>query len=255
MGKATVERLQRDGHRTIGIDVQTGDGVDVVADMGTAEGRATALEEVGARADGRLEGVVTFAGIAGRPGQPGSRVVSINHFGSVAMLEGLRPLLAAGAEPAAVAISSNSTTTLPGISRELIAACLSGDEAAARALADEVGAVTAYPSSKTALAWWVRRHAVTPEWAGAGINLNALAPGATDTAMYASAMADPEMGPLLAEFTLPIGRIVRADEMAAVVAFLLGPDGRCFCGSVVFADGGTDATRRPDDWPSPIPPR
>ena len=72
------------------------------------------------------------------------------------MLEGLRPLLAAGDEPAAVAISSNSTTTLPNVSRELIATCLSGDEDASRALADELGAVTSYPSSKTAVAWWVR---------------------------------------------------------------------------------------------------
>jgi hypothetical protein len=34
------------------------------------------------------------------------------------------------------------------------------------------------------------------------------------------------------------------------VAFLLGPDARFFCGSIVFVDGGTDALLRSDDWPA-----
>ena len=39
--------------------------------------------------------------------------------------------------------------------------------------------------------------------------------------------------------------------LAAFVAFLLGPDARFFCGSVLFVDGGTDAQLRPDDHPQP----
>ena len=39
-----------------------------------------------------------------------------------------------------------------------------------------------------------------------------------------------------------------ADELAAFVHFLLGPDARFFCGSVVFVDGGTDALMRADDF-------
>ena len=34
-----------------------------------------------------------------------------------------------------------------------------------------------------------------------------------------------------------------------LLAFLLGPGGRFFCGSVVLCDGGTEALLRPDDWP------
>ena len=43
-----------------------------------------------------------------------------------------------------------------------------------------------------------------------------------------------------------------ADELAAFVQFLLGPDARFFCGSVLFCDGGTDAQLRADHWPSPM---
>ena len=35
------------------------------------------------------------------------------------------------------------------------------------------------------------------------------------------------------------------------MAFLLGPESSLLCGSIVFADGGTDALLRTDDWPAP----
>ena len=39
--------------------------------------------------------------------------------------------------------------------------------------------------------------------------------------------------------------------IAALIAFLLGPDAGFFCGSIVFCDGGTDALLRTNDWPAP----
>ena len=38
---------------------------------------------------------------------------------------------------------------------------------------------------------------------------------------------------------------------SALIEFLLGPDARFFCGSLVFCDGGTDAMIRADDIPPP----
>jgi NAD(P)-dependent dehydrogenase (short-subunit alcohol dehydrogenase family) len=105
--------------------------------------------------------------------------------------------------------------------------------------------------TKTAVAHWVRRHAPTPEWIGQGINLNAVAPGKTETAMVAEGRADPIIGPHLDAFPLPIGRDGRPEEIAALLAFLLGPEARFIVGSVIFCDGGTDAQARPDDWPRP----
>ena len=130
-------------------------------------------------------------------------------------------------------------------------ACLAGDEAAARALAGEGESITTYAVTKLALARWIRRHAPTEDWAGANIRLNAVAPGATQTPLLQEGLDDPFVGPLIEGFTVPIGRRGRPEEIAALIEFLLGPDARFFCGSVVFCDGGTDAMIRADDVPPP----
>jgi NAD(P)-dependent dehydrogenase (short-subunit alcohol dehydrogenase family) len=249
MGAATRRLLEADGHRVIGVDLHD---AEVVADLGTPAGRARAVDGVGERCDGRLDGLVTWAGIPGLSDTPGGDVVSVNHFGAVAVLEGLRALLAAGDRPAAVAVSSNSTTCQPGVPLDLVEECLGGDEPAARAMADEAGALAAYPASKLALARWARRHATGEHWAGAGITLNVVAPGAVQTPLLDATRNDPTIGPFVDDFPLPVGRTGRAEEVAAFVVFLLGPHARFFCGSVVFVDGGTDALLRPDAVPPPM---
>jgi NAD(P)-dependent dehydrogenase (short-subunit alcohol dehydrogenase family) len=248
IGAATRARLLARGARVIGIDLHR---CDVVADLGTPEGRRSAIDRVHALAGGSLDGLVTCAGVCGLPTRTGSQLVSVNYFGTTVLLEGLRELLAAGENPASVAISSNSTTTQPGVPMELALACLAGDETEARRIADAAGSLAGYPASKLAIARFVRRNAPTQEWIASGITLNAIAPGATDTPMIAEGRRDPLIGPAIDAFPIPVGRMARAEEMAALIDFLLGPDARFFVGSVVFADGGTDAQARPDDWPAP----
>lgn len=246
MGKATSDLLRRAGHTVIGIDLRD---ADVVADLSDDAGRQVAMDAVRERCD-VLDGVATFAGIGGATGRPASLLVSLNYFGTVRLLEAWRPLLAAAGESSVVAISSNSTTCQPGWSPALVDACLSGDEQRARAVADEGDSPTAYPATKTAVARWVRRQAPTPEWAGSGIRLNAVAPGLVETAFVAETRADPVLGQLIGGFPLPLGRGGTADELAELVVFLLGPSARFFCGSVLLCDGGTEALLRPDDWPA-----
>jgi NAD(P)-dependent dehydrogenase (short-subunit alcohol dehydrogenase family) len=135
---------------------------------------------------------------------------------------------------------------------DVIELCRAGDEEGARARADELGAMNGvYPASKVAVAQWVRRNSVAPEWIGAGIRLNAIAPGMIDTAMIAEGRADPTVAPMLDLFPIPSGGPGRPDEIAAVVAFLLSAEASLLCGSIVFADGGTDALLRTNDWPAP----
>jgi len=246
IGAATRERLEKQGERVIGVDLHR---AEIVADLGTPAGRDLAVERIGALSGGALDGLVPCAGLCGLPDRPGSALVAVNYFGTVDLLARLRPLLAARGG-AAVAISSNSVTTQPGVSRALVDACLSGDEALARRVGDEVGSIAAYPATKIGVARWVRRHAPGPEWIGAGIRLNAIAPGMTDTAMIEEGRRDPTIGPLLDAFPLPVGRMARPEEMAALIGFLLGPDGRFFVGSLLFNDGGTDALLRADDYPT-----
>ncbi len=249
MGAATKARLEADGQRVIGVDIRD---ADVVADLGTVDGRDAAIRAVTDLAGGSIDGLVTWAGVAGLTDTPGSLLASVNYFGTVTLLEGLRPLLALGDRPAAVAISSNSTTCQPGIPMDVIELCLAGDEPGARAAADAVGSLGVYPATKTALAWWVRRHAPGAEWAGSGITLNVVAPGAVETPLLQATREDTTIGKFIDTFPIPVGRKGEADELAAFVEFLLGPNARFFCGSVVFVDGGSDASMRVDDFPMPM---
>jgi len=249
MGAATASALESAGQRVIGVDLHD---ATVVADLANAAGRAHAIDEISRLNAGVIDGLVTWAGVAGLTDLPGSVVVSVNYFGTVALLEGLRPLLAGGDQPAAVAVSSNSTTAQPGIPTDLVERCLAGDESLAREAADQAGALSTYPASKLAVARWVRRHAPTEEWAGAGITLNAVVPGAVETPMLAATRRDPTIGRFIDEFPIPIGRKGTPAELAAFTCFLLGPDARFICGSVLFVDGGTDALLRPDSVPAPM---
>jgi NAD(P)-dependent dehydrogenase (short-subunit alcohol dehydrogenase family) len=231
----------------IGVDLRD---AEVEADLGTAEGRAAAVAAVEEASGGSIDGLVTWAGLPGLTERPGSLLVSVNYFGSIAVLEGLRPLLARGSSPSAVAISSNSTTIQPEVPLAVTEACLSGDEEAARAAADEAGSLAVYPATKLGIARWVRRNA--PAWAADGITLNAVAPGAVETPLLQASRNDPTVGTMVDQLPIPVGRAGTADELAAFVEFLLGPDARFFCGSVLFVDGGTDALIRADAFPTPM---
>lgn len=230
--------LREQGGEVIGVDLRD---ADVVADLGTPAGRAAVVEAMPAQ----LDGAVMCAGLVGLTGRPASLLASVNYFGAVQLLEALRPRFT---DPsAAVVLSSNSVTIQPGYDLALVAALLAGDEPAAREVADRGDSPTAYPATKAALARWVRRQA--PSWAADGIRLNAVAPGMIETPLSAEVRADDNLGPLMAALPIPLGRGGTAEEIAALLAFLLGPGGRFFCGSVVLCDGGTEALLRPDDWP------
>jgi NAD(P)-dependent dehydrogenase (short-subunit alcohol dehydrogenase family) len=242
IGRATRARLEADGAQVIGVDVRD---AEVIADLATPAGRSAMVEGVTAACDGQLDGLVAAAGVTHDDGR---LVTAVNYFGAIATLEGLRPLLAGRPGASAVAVSSNSTTTQPGLPVELAEACLTGDEAAALSLSGP--GVAAYPATKLALARWVRRQAVTEGWIGAGIRLNAIAPGLIATPMTAG-IEEMVLG-LGDVFPIPIARAGRAEEVAGLLAYLLGPDAGFFVGSFLVMDGGTDATVRAEDWPRPL---
>jgi NAD(P)-dependent dehydrogenase (short-subunit alcohol dehydrogenase family) len=243
MGRAIRHRLESAGHRIIGVDLRD---AEVTADLSTAPGREAMVADVATRCDGTLDGLIVAAGI-----QAGgaSTIVSVNYFGAIATLTGLRPLLARGTDPSAVVVGSNSATTQPGYPIEVATLCLAGDEdGACRAVGND--ALGAYPASKLALARWVRRHAPSADWIGAGIRLNAIAPGFIDTPMteggwdFVAALGDV--------YPIPAARPGRPEEIAGLVEYLLSADAGFFCGSVITVDGGTEAALRADDWPRPI---
>jgi len=241
IGSAVRARLESAGERVIGIDVRA---AEVIADLSSPPGRTTAVAAVREASGGRLDGLVVCAGV-GPHVEPWSTIVSLDYFGAQALLAGLRDVLAAGERPAAVAVSSNSST-LPGADSALVGACLAGDEDEARRLALGLGGHPAYAGAKLALARWVRREA--PAWARAGVRLNAVAPGAVATPLLDATLAHATYGPAVRAFPIPAGRFGTPDEIAAAIAFLLGPDAAFCCGTVLFVDGGSDATLRPDAY-------
>lgn len=249
IGSATARRMRAAGHRVLGVDLHD---ADIDCDLGTAHGRESAIARITELSEGTLDGFVACAGLAGLSTREGPPLVSVNYFGTVVLLERLRPALAASGNAAAVAMSSNSATVQPGWPVDVAHKCLEGDEEQARKLAGEQehGSVATYPATKAALAWYVRSNACTPEWAGAGVRLNAVAPGLVNTAMTESVRADPLLGAAIDGFPSPRGSGGQPEEVAAVIEFLLSESASLLYGSVVFADGGTDALLRPTDWPA-----
>ncbi|MDE0776923.1 MAG: SDR family oxidoreductase [Nocardioides sp.] len=248
IGAATVRHLRDEGHRVLTLDRtptdHTGGPIDVVADLATRPGRAEAVAGVQALAE-VVHGVVPAAGVGGFTGTDPALVVSVNFFGAMELVRGLRPQLAAAGDGAVVFLASNSITGMPGWDAEVATLCLRDDEQAARGAASATEAVMVYPSSKAALAWWARREGVKPEWIGSGIRLNSVAPGKVTTPMTAEMAADPVFGPLGDSYPTAIGRDGRPEEIAAPIAFLLSPAASLMVGACLFIDGGTDAILHP----------
>jgi NAD(P)-dependent dehydrogenase (short-subunit alcohol dehydrogenase family) len=221
IGAATARRLAADGYRVITVDVRD---AEVTCDLGNDEGRWHTVARVTRLAHGVLDGLVqapsaatpATAATAGE-WRPGALAVSMSYFGSVAVLEGLRPALAQSGH-AAVVLGTTWTAIPPRWPVELERLCLDGDEDRARRLADRIGAALAHGASTAALARYVRRHALTPDWIGVGIRLNMIAPGFIDPPLLGDDLNDERTLQDLERF-----RAV-AETVAARIAFLLGPE-------------------------------
>jgi 2-dehydro-3-deoxy-D-gluconate 5-dehydrogenase len=95
--------------------------------------------------------------------------------------------------------------------------------------------VPAYAAAKSGLAGLTR--ALANEWAGRGVNVNAVAPGYVVTEMGANLLADETRNRQIIE-RIPAGRWGQPEEVAWSVVFLCSPAAGWIHGEVLMVDGG-----------------
>lgn len=238
IGQATVELLRSQGVHVVGVDLA---GADINVDLSQEEGRAALEAGVRERCPDGIDVIVGNAGVLSED----ELSLQVNYFGAVETLERLRPMLRPEA-PRAVVVASRSV--LKPVNEEIVKACLAGDEARAIELARRATDQRhlLYATSKRAIARWIRRKAPTPEWAGAGIALNGVGPGAVLTEMIAQ--RDPaEQERLAIERPMPLGGMATAQEVAELIAFLADARNSKIAGQLIFIDGGGETLMGHED--------
>ncbi|MGO2750716.1 MAG: SDR family oxidoreductase [Pseudoclavibacter sp.] len=245
IGKATALKLREDGHRVIGVDLV---GADINVDLTSAGGRQELIAQATELSGGIIDGVLAIADRM----RPSSETVSVNHFGAVATLEGLRPLLALSEAPRAAVVAT--LVALEEVDSRLLELIETGDEAAALAYSDDLasaapprGSSVLFSTSKQSVARWARQAATRPEWAGEGIALNVVAPGRSFMSMTAGALETDEGRASLGRAApAPAGELEGdASHVANLLAWLTSEDNGYVTGQVVYADGGAESARRP----------
>jgi 2-deoxy-D-gluconate 3-dehydrogenase len=95
--------------------------------------------------------------------------------------------------------------------------------------------VPAYAASKGGVAQLTK--ALANEWAGRGVNVNAIAPGYMDTAMNTALVNDPVRNEqILAR--IPVGRWGTGEDMQGAVIFLASNYADYINGAIIPIDGG-----------------
>lgn len=236
IGQTAKKYLEGQGHRVIGADLRD---ADVIADLSNVDGREALVRQVTEQSGGVVDAVLAVAGVD----LAGPATVSINYYGAIATLEGLRPLLLKSKAPRAVAVSS--ITSVHAHDQQMLNMMLNGTEDQAKQRAEV--ADYAYGTSKRALSMWIRRRSVSAEWAEAGIPLNAIAPGLVKTSLLSRLFDDPATERRIRAGTpMPLGGPYDPIAAAHLLAFLSSEQNGHMTGQTIFIDGGADAIIRGD---------
>lgn len=240
IGSAVAEQLAGHGDTVIGVDLKD---AEVCADLSTAAGRQEAVSAVTERCDGVLDAIVPCAGLS----KPDVATVAVNYFGTAELVADLRGVLAAAEAPRVAAVASIAGTQ--PFDAEIVAACLAGDEQEALRLGADVvargGGYGLYPSSKVALARWLRRTCVQEGWADAGIAMNAVAPGVVLTPMTAPLLADTQMRAAAEQAVpMPLHGFAQPETIARALCWLASAETTHITGQILYVDGGAEVTLR-----------
>ena len=226
IGAAIVARLQADGVRVAGLDVNYSAVSDhnLIADV-----RSTAaLEAAVAEATHALGApdILIHAAAASFPGgvfdtDPKTflDLYDVNVVGAVRLLQLCVPVMRARGGSVVLLSSINADYATPSLA--------------------------AYAATKAALNNLVKTAAL--ELAPSKIRVNAVAPASIDTPLLRDSFArttDPEDARAKNIARHPLGRLGNADEVAELVSFLASARAQWITGSIYPIDGGAGVTRR-----------
>jgi 3alpha(or 20beta)-hydroxysteroid dehydrogenase len=179
----------------------------------------TAAKDVYGQVDGLVNnaGILRFNSLLDTPLDEFMQVVQVNQVGCLLGIKAVAPEMADGG----TIVNTASCTGLTGMA-----------------------AVGSYAATKHAVVGLTRVAAL--ELAGRGIRVNAVCPGAIDTAMANPARLDPDADPeetargldRLYRKLVPLGRAGRPEEVARLALFLTSEDSSYITGQPFVIDGG-----------------
>ncbi|MEU4099519.1 SDR family NAD(P)-dependent oxidoreductase [Streptomyces tanashiensis] len=203
-GEALAKELGEDRAAYVRLDV-------------TSEADWTAAVAAARERFGKIDGLVNNAGIlrfnelVSTPLEEFQAIVSVNQTGCFLGIRTVAPEIAAAG--GGTIVNTASYTGITGMA-----------------------GVGAYAATKHAVLGLTKVAAL--ELASKGIRVNAVCPGAIDTPMSNPEGVDPEATAELYRKLVPLGRIGRPEEVAALALFLTGEDSAYITGQPFVIDGG-----------------
>ncbi|MFH8609331.1 SDR family NAD(P)-dependent oxidoreductase [Streptomyces sp. NPDC018029] len=235
-GEQEARLFVEEGARVVVADVLDEQGEALAKELG-ADSAAYVHLDVGVEADwqaataaakdafGKVDGLVNNAGIlrfneiVSTPLEEFQQLIQVNQIGCFLGIRTVAPEI--GAAGGGTIVNTASYTALTGMAY-----------------------VGAYAATKHAILGLTRVAAL--ELAARNIRVNAVCPGAVDTPMTNPAQLDPTADPTeareavaeLYKKLVPLGRIGRPQEVAALALFLTGDDSAYITGQPFVVDGG-----------------
>jgi NAD(P)-dependent dehydrogenase (short-subunit alcohol dehydrogenase family) len=235
IGRASAQRLARDGHPIAVVDRHGGDARTVAAELAQAGDTVVAYEcdvaddravsDTVARATsdlGRLCGVVTAAGIFHGPDLQPAHQVAVDEFVHVLRVNLVGTFAVIAAALPSLMDGGGSIVTIAST------AAIRGH-----------GFGAGYTASKGGVDALTRLIAV--QYGTYGVRANCVCPGGVDTPMTAGTFAT-EDARARAKQRIPVGRYAQAGDIADVVAFLVSDDSRYVTGQTLPVEGGATVT-------------
>jgi NAD(P)-dependent dehydrogenase (short-subunit alcohol dehydrogenase family) len=219
IGQAIVFKLRESGWNVVGLDLVPTDSCDqsITVDLSNEDNRKKAISEIlepnSIAAVIHVAAIQEHGGVGNLLATDWNRALQVNVVALDHLVGAFRKELSENSGSVVAVSSVHSVGTTPGI--------------------------IAYTATKGALESWVRSAALE---FGADITVNAVRPGAFDSAKLQEGFA--RWGDLAQEklrnlvTRTPVGRLGKPDEIAELCAFLVGGNARFITGSCITVDGG-----------------